>query len=90
VKKTIIVLSAAALVSVASAVLAQGTPGKTPGVQHPVSGKHHPGAFRLASKNHPAASGYAPGAPSGLASAPGSVDKDLEASRQAAGDGGGM
>ena len=91
-KKTILVLSAAALACVATAVLAQGAPRKTPGVQHHVSGKHHRGAFRHtppremqaahAKKDYPATFGYAPGAPS-------NVDRDLEASRQAGGGGGG-
>jgi hypothetical protein len=90
-KKTIIVLSAAALVCVATAV-AQGAAGKTPGVQHHVSGKHPPGVLRHAppremqavhsKMGYPATFGYAPGAPS-------SVDRDLEASRQAGGGGGG-
>ena len=90
-EKTFIVLSAAALVCVATPV-AQGAAGKTPGVQHQVSGKHHPGVFRHAppreiqaahaKKGYPATFGYAPGAPSG-------VDRDLEASRQAGGGGGG-
>jgi opacity protein-like surface antigen len=42
-KTTIIALSAAALVAAAPAALAQGVPGKTPGLQHKVSKKHHPG-----------------------------------------------
>ena len=90
-KTTIIALSAAALIATAPAVLAQGVPSKTPGLQHKVSKKHHPGIYGYASlretqskgwkKGYPGAFGYAPGA-SGL-------DRDVEMSRQAGGGGGG-
>ena len=92
-KTTIIALSAAALIAAAPAVLAQGVPGKTPGLQHKVSKKHHPGISGHAQlrgmqakgskKGYPGAFGYAPGEPSGL-------NRELEASRQAGGGGGGM
>jgi hypothetical protein len=91
VKTTIIALSAAALIAAAPAVLAQGAPGKTPGLQHKVSKKHHPGVSGYApphemhangSKKGYPAFGYAPGEPSGL-------DRYLEMSRQAGGGGGG-
>jgi hypothetical protein len=89
VKTTIIALSAAALIAAAPAVLAQGGPSKTPGLQHKVSKKHHPGVSGYAplrekqakgsKKGYPGAFGYAP-APSGL-------DRETEMSRQAGGGG---
>ena len=91
-KTTIIALSAAALIAAAPTVLARGVPSKTPGLQHQVSKRHHPGVSGYAplremqakdsKKNYPGAFGYAPGAPNGL-------NRDLEASRQAGGGGGG-
>jgi hypothetical protein len=89
VKTTIIaLLSAAALIAAAPAVLAQGVPGKTPGLQHKVSKKHHPGISGHAQlrgmqakgskKGDPGAFGYAPVEPSGL-------DRETEMSRQAGG-----
>jgi hypothetical protein len=92
VKTAIIALAAAALIATAPAVLAQGVPSKTPGLQHKVSKKHHPGVYGYAplhemqakgsKKGYPGAFGYAPGEHSGL-------DRDLEMSRQAGGGGGG-
>jgi hypothetical protein len=92
VKTTIIALSAAALIAAAPAVLARGVPGKTPGLQHKVSKKHHLGVSGYAplremqakgsKKGYPGAFGYAPGESTGL-------NRDLEASRQAGGGGGG-
>jgi hypothetical protein len=92
VKTTIIALSAAALIAAAPAVLAQGVPSKTPGLQHKVSKKHHPGISGYAPlrgmqakgsrKGYPGAFGYAPGEPSGLG-------RDIESSRQGGGGGGG-
>jgi len=86
-----IALSAAALIAAAPALLAQGVPSKTPGLQHKVSKKHHPDVSGYApvhgmqakgsKKGYPGAFGYAPGEPSGL-------QRDIESSRQA-GDGGG-
>ena len=91
-KTTIIALSAAALIAAAPAVLARGVPGKTPGLQHKVSKKHHLGVSGYAplremqakgsKKGYPGAFGYAPGESTGL-------NRDLEASRQAGGGGGG-
>jgi hypothetical protein len=76
VKTTIIALSAAALIAVAPAVLARGVPGKTPGLQHKVSKKHHLGVSGYAplremqakgsKKGYPGAFGYAPGESTGL------------------------
>jgi hypothetical protein len=90
VKTTIIALSAAALIAAAPAGLAQDVPGKTPGLQHKVSKKHHPGVSGYAplrkmqakgsEKRYPRAFGYAPGEPIGL-------DRETEMSRKA---GGGM
>jgi hypothetical protein len=90
VKTTIIALSAAALIAAAPAVLAQGVPSKTPGLQHKVSKKHHPGSYaplremqaKGSKKGYPGAFGYGVGEPSGL-------DRDLGSSRQAGGGGGG-
>jgi hypothetical protein len=93
VKTMIMALSAAALVAAAPAVHAQGVPGKTPGPQHKVSKKHHPGVFGYAplremqakgsNKAYPGAFGYAPAEPGGL-------DRDFETSLRAGGGGGGM
>jgi hypothetical protein len=89
VKTTIIALSATALIAAAPAVLAQ-VPSKTPGLQHKVSKKHHPGVSGYAplreiqaksSKNvYPGAFGYAPGEV---------IDRETESSRRAGGGGGG-
>ena len=91
-KRSISALSAAALIAAAPAVLARGVPGKTPGLQHKVSKKHHLGVSGYAplremqakgsKKGYPGAFGYAPGESTGL-------NRDLEASRQAGGGGGG-
>ena len=87
-KTTIIILSAAALIAAAPTVLARGVPSKTPGLQHQVSKRHHPGVSgyaplremqaKDAKKNYPGAFGYAPVEPSGL-------DRETEMSRQAGG-----
>jgi hypothetical protein len=69
VKTTIIALSAAALIAATPAVFAQGVSSKTPGVQHNVHKKRHPGvsgyALRRATQaKGPGAFGYPlPGAP---------------------------
>jgi hypothetical protein len=91
-KTTIVALSAATLIAASPAVLAQGVPSKTPGLQHKVSKRHHPGVSGYAplremqakgsKKGHPGAFGYAPGEPSGL-------DRETEISRKAGGGGGG-
>jgi hypothetical protein len=89
VKTMIIALSAAALIAAAPAVLAQGVAGKTAGLQHKVSKKHHAGVSghaplremqaKGAKKDYPGAFGYAPGERSGF----------LESVRQGGGGGGG-
>ena len=91
-KITIITVSAAALIATSPALLAQGVPSKTPGLQHKVSKKHHPSVYgyaplremqaRGSKKSYPGTFGYVPGQPGGL-------DRDLEMSRQAGGGGGG-
>ena len=90
-KTPIIALSVAAFIAAAPAALAQGAPGKTPGLHHKVSGKHHAGSSYIplrelqakgSRRNYPGAFGYLPAAPGG-------VDRDLEMSRQAGGGGGG-
>jgi hypothetical protein len=88
VKTTIIAVSAAALIAAAPAALARGVPSKTPGLQHKVSKKHHPGVSGYAplremqakrsKKGYPGAFGYAPVEPGGL-------DRETEMSRQAGG-----
>ena len=89
-KTTIIALSAAALITAAPAVVAQGVPSKTPGLQHKVIKKNHSGISVYAplremqakgSKNvYPRAFGYARGEV---------LDRETEMSRQAGGGGGG-
>jgi hypothetical protein len=92
-KTAIVALSAAALVTVLPAALAQAASSKTTGPPHEVSRKHHTAVSRYAhappremhargSKNgYPGAFGYAPSEPG--------IDRDLEMSRQAGGGGGG-
>ena len=87
-KTTMTALSAAALIAAAPAVLAQGVPSKTPGLQHKASKKHHPAGYaqlpemqaKGSKKGYPGAFGYAPREPSGL-------DREIEMSRQAGGGG---
>jgi hypothetical protein len=87
VKTTIIALSAAALIAAAPVVFAQGVPGKTPGLQHKVSKKHHVGTYapqrkmqaRSSKKGYPESFGYAPGEV---------LDKETEITRKAGGGGG--
>ena len=88
-KTTIIALAVAALIVAVPGALAQGVPGKAPGLQHKVSRKHHANSgyiplrqmqARGSKKGYPGAFGYVPAEPAG-------VDRDLEMSRQA---GGGM
>ena len=91
-KTTIIALCAAALIAAAPAALAQGVPGKAPGLQHKISKRHHQGVpgyasprelQTMGSKNgYLGAFGYVPIEPSRL-------DRNLETSRQAGGGGGG-
>ena len=88
-KTAIIALSAAALIAAAPAVLARGVPGKTPGLQHKVSKKHHLRVSgyaplrkmqaKASKKDDPEASGYAPGERSDF----------LESVRRGGGGGGG-
>lgn len=87
-KTTIIALSAAALIAAVPAGLAQGEPGKTPGLQHKVSKKHHPGG--AASLRAMQAKGSAKGYPRAFGSDGGGsavLDRETEMSRKA---GGGM
>jgi hypothetical protein len=86
-KTTIIALSAAALIASAPAVFAQGVPGKTAGLQHKVSKKHHPAVSGYAplrdakgsKKDYPRAFGYAPNEV---------LDRETEITRKAGGGGG--
>jgi hypothetical protein len=90
VKTTIIALSAAALMAAAPAVLAQGVPSKTPGLQHHVSKKHHPGVTGYAPLREMQAKGSKKGYPKAFGYAPSEVlDRETEFSRNAGGGGGG-
>ena len=90
-KTMIIALSAAALIA-ASAVPAQGVATKTPALQHKVAKQHHRVVSGYAPQReihamsarraYPGAFGYAPVEPR-------SLNRDLDASRQAGGGGGG-
>ena len=90
-KTTIIALSAAALIAAAPTVLAQA-PSKTPGLQHRVSKKHHPGVARDAPRREMQVKGLNKGYPGTFCYAPSEVldkETEIEASRQAGGGGGG-
>ena len=87
-KTTIIALSAAALIAAAPAVLAQGLPGKTPGLQHKVSKRHHLGISGYARLRETQAKGSKKGYPGAFGDAPvepGGLDRETEMSRQAGG-----
>jgi hypothetical protein len=88
VKTMIIALSAAALIAAAPAVFAQGVPGKTPGVQHKVSKKHHLGVSGYAPQRETQAKALKKGYPESYGYAPGEVDKETEITRKAGGGGG--
>jgi opacity protein-like surface antigen len=88
-KTTIIALSAAALVAAAPAALAQGVPGKTPGLQHNVSKKHHPGVSGYAQMRETQAKGSKTGYPGASSYAPDERSRFLESVRQGGGGGGG-
>jgi hypothetical protein len=90
VKTTIIALSATALITAAPAVLAQGVPGKTPGLQHKVTKKNHSGISVYAPLREMQARGSSNVYPRAFGYAHGEVlDRETEASRQAGGGGGG-
>ena len=88
-KTTIIALSAAALVAAAPAALAQGVPGKTPGLQHNVSKKHHPGVSGYAQMREMQAKGSKTGYPGASGYASDERSRFLESVRQGGGGGGG-
>ena len=88
-KTTIIALSAAALVAAAPAALAQGVPGKTPGLQHKVSKKHHPGVSGYAQMREMQAKGSKTGYPGASGYASDERSRFLESVRQGGGGGGG-
>jgi hypothetical protein len=88
-KTTIIALSAAALVAGAPAALAQGVPGKTPGLQHKVSKKHHSGVSGYAQMREMRATGSKTGYPGASGYAPDERSRFLESVRQGGGGGGG-
>jgi len=89
VKTTLIALSAAALIAAAPAVLARGVPGKTPGLQHKVSKKHHPGVSGYAPPREMQATGSKTGYPGASSYAPGERGDFLESVRRGGGGGGG-
>jgi hypothetical protein len=89
-KTAIIALSAAALIAAAPAVLARGVPGKTPGLQHKVSKKHHPGVSGYAPPREMQATGSKTGYPGASSYAPGERGDFLESVRRGGGGGGGF
>jgi hypothetical protein len=88
-KTMVIALSAAALIAAAPAALAQGVPGKTPGLQHKVSKKRHPGVSGYAPLREMQAKGSKTGYPGASSYAPDDRDRFLESVRQGGGGGGG-
>jgi hypothetical protein len=89
VKITIIALSAAALIATTPALFAQGVPGKTPGLKHVVSKKHHPAVSSYASLRGVQAKGSKEGHPRAFGYAPGEVlDRETEITRKAGGGSG--
>ena len=88
-KTTIIALSAAALIAAAPAVLARGVPGKTPGLQHKVSKKHHLGVSGYAPLREMQAKGSKTGDPGASSYAPDERSRFLDSVRQGGGGGGG-
>ena len=85
-KTAIIALSAAALIAAGPGALAENRPTKTPGLQHKVSRKYHPGISGYAPLRAMQAKGSKQGYPGAFL--PGEPDRDLEMSRQAGGGGG--
>ena len=88
-KTAIIALAAAALIAAAPAVLAQGVPSKSPGLQHKVSKKHHPGVSGYAPLRQMQAKGSKTGYPGASGYAPDERSRFLESVRQGGGGGGG-
>ena len=88
-KTTIIALCAAALIAAAPAVLARGVPGKTPGLQHKVSKKHHPGVSGYTPLREMHGTGSKTGYPGASSYAPGEHSDFLESVRRGGGGGGG-
>ena len=88
-KTAIIALSAAALIAAAPAVLAQGEPGKTLGLQHKVAKKHHQGVSGYAPLRKMQAKGSKTGYPRAFSYAPGERSDFLESVRRGGGGGGG-
>ena len=87
-KTTIIFLSAAALIAPAPAAFAQGVPGKTSGLQHKVSKKHHPAVSGHAPLREMQAKGSKKGDPRAFGYGPGEVvDRETEITRKAGGGG---
>jgi hypothetical protein len=89
VKTTIVALSAAALIAAAPAVFAQSVSSKSPGLQHKVSKKHHPGVSGYTSLHEMQAKGSKKGYPQTFGYSPGEVlDRETEITRKAGGGSG--
>ena len=88
-KTTIIALSAAALIAAAPAVLARDVPGKTSGLQHKVSKKHHPGVSGYAQMREMQTKGSKTGYLGASGYAPDERSRFFESVRQGGGGGGG-
>jgi hypothetical protein len=89
-KTPIIVLSAAVLIAVAPAVLAQNVLSKTPNQQHHAYKKHPRGASGYAPRHAMHAKGFKTGYPGAFGYAPGEPkDYTYEMSRYGGGAGGG-
>ena len=88
-KTAIIALFAAALIAAAPTVLAQGVPRKTPGLQHKVSKKHHPGVSGYTPLREMQATGSKTGYPGASSYTPAERSDFLESVRRGGGGGGG-
>ena len=88
-KTTIVALSAAALIAAAPDVFAQGVSSKSPGPQHKVSKKHHPGVSGYAPPREMHANGSKKGYPQNFGYTPNEVlDRETEITRKAGGGSG--
>jgi hypothetical protein len=88
-KTTIIALSAAALIAAAPTVSAQGSPSKTPSLQHNVSKRHHRGASRYAPLQEMQAKDATKGSPGAFGYTPDERSSFLDSVRRGGGSGGG-
>jgi hypothetical protein len=88
-KTTIVAVSAAALIAATPAVLAQGVPGKTAGLQHKATKKHHAGVSRYVPRREMQAKGSKNDDPAASRYAPGEGSDFLDSVRRGGGGGGG-